>query len=129
MASVGVRVRVLRCGPGLQDTARDSSPQNLLAPFLLSEWTRGPAEPPGRLASASRSVALASSASGESDQRAATRRPSNRSTTTDHHSFPPANPICVMSVTHLLFGASAEKSWPLSPSSRLGAGAGETSPA
>lgn len=38
MASVGVRVRVLRCGPGLQDTVRGSSPQNPLAPFLLSEW-------------------------------------------------------------------------------------------
>lgn len=36
--SIGVRVRMLRRGPDLQDTAPSPSPQNLLPTFLLSVW-------------------------------------------------------------------------------------------
>ena len=39
--SVGVRVRMLRRGPDLQDTAPSPSPQNLLPTFLLSLWQIG----------------------------------------------------------------------------------------
>ena len=36
--SIGVRVRMLRRGPDLQDTAPSPLPQNLLMTFLLSLW-------------------------------------------------------------------------------------------
>ena len=45
--SIGVRVRMLRRGPDLQDTTPSPLPQNLLVTFLLSEWCMQPAS--GRL--------------------------------------------------------------------------------